>query len=73
VVATLGAASPEGLQLANLGEHLAGTLVEADHRQKRIVRLFVEVQDRLHAPYERRARPHLVKGWVIAPKKQLVF
>ena len=42
-------------RLAHVGEQLAGPLVEADHRPLLVVGLLVEVQNRFHAPHERRA------------------
>src|SRR5919202_2609269 len=39
----------------HLAYELAGSLVEADHGPKRIVGLFVEVQNLLHPPHEGRA------------------
>jgi hypothetical protein len=52
VVATLGTARSEAQRLADLGEQLAGALVEADHRTLRVVGLLVEVQHLLHPPDE---------------------
>src|SRR5215210_992197 len=54
VVAALGQACRHGQRLADLGQQLAGALVEADHREERIVRLLVEVEHGLHTPDERR-------------------
>jgi hypothetical protein len=59
VVATLGTARSEAQRLADLGEQLAGALVEADHRTLRVVGLLVEVQHLLHPPDE----PGALLGW----------
>jgi hypothetical protein len=39
-------------RISHLGQQLAGSLVEANDRAFRIVRLFVEVQDCFHPPHE---------------------
>src|SRR5829696_2935794 len=54
VVATSTGQSHSGGQwLADLGKELAGTLIETDHGDERIVRVFVEVEYGLHPPDER--------------------
>jgi hypothetical protein len=50
VVAALGAARRVRQRLAQIGEQLAGTLVEAENRALLLVWLLVEVQNLFHPP-----------------------
>ena len=52
VVAALGTARRVRQRLAQIGEQLAGALVEADHRTLLVVGFLVKVQDLLHPPDE---------------------
>jgi hypothetical protein len=56
VVAPLWTARSEAKRFAEIGEQLAGALVEADYRALFVVGLLLEVQDLLHPPDEPGAR-----------------